>query len=244
MNALLLLSREGLDSGNDYPLHNLLPAAERARADALLLQAAETGEASADWQVIDAYGMPGWVRVWLRAWGDVNGMVVGLEGAVTEITALHDEVEQYRILLENVHDVMALSLPADREIALLDGDAVAPSERILYLSPSLARVLGYTLGEYCARPYADYLHPDDAPRVLALLHEYWSQPPAAAMYQARLLTKQHGYRWMETHITPVFDAQGQVAYRVHATRDIHDHKSAEEALGRAHAELARRAEAG
>lgn len=67
------------------------------------------------------------------------------------LLALRRSEERFRFLIEKAHDT----------IAVLDSDGV-----ILYISPSVERVLGYNQEELIEKNLFYYIHPDDVPQVI------------------------------------------------------------------------------
>ncbi|WP_233498258.1 bifunctional diguanylate cyclase/phosphodiesterase [Meiothermus sp. QL-1] len=79
--------------------------------------------------------------------------------------ALHEQETLYRTLLETLPD----------GVALLDGS------RLLYLNPAGLRGLGYAqLEEVVGRPLADFVHPEDLPRVAERLQRILAGEPDQA----------------------------------------------------------------
>ena len=81
-------------------------------------------------------------------------------------------------------------------IALVDSRG-----KMLYLSPSIQRVSGYTAEELLGRVSHDFVHPDDLERTLAVLGAVVQQPGASLMVEYRLLHKDGSWRWMEATAT-------------------------------------------
>ena len=76
-----------------------------------------------------------------------------LEQRVQERTAaLRESEEKYRALVENIHDV----------IYTLDVDG-----RLTYVSPVIEQVSHYTVAELLGKPFAEFVHPEDLPDVMA-----------------------------------------------------------------------------
>jgi signal transduction histidine kinase len=73
------------------------------------------------------------------------------------------------------------------------------------------------------------IHPDDAPEYLAAFEQAQRQ---RARYQRRMRVKSKdgGWRWVETHALPLFNAENEYAGHVGISIDITDAAQAEEAL--------------
>ncbi len=106
-----------------------------------------------------------------------------------------------------------------------------------FISDNITRQLGYQPREFIEDSgfWADRIHPEDAPRVLAgaarvfeygrLIHEY------------RFPHKDGSYRWMRDEITLVRDGEGKPVEIIGCWFDITDRKQAEEALQKAYDDL-------
>ncbi|MES2898048.1 MAG: ATP-binding protein [Pseudomonadota bacterium] len=122
---------------------------------------------------------------------------------------------QYRMLADNLTDVIALST--------LDG-------RRIYLSPSIAGATGYTAQELFETPTYTYLHPDDAvwlPRAIADM----AAGPGKITLEYRIVRKDGAAIWVETTFCRVAnddpDAPPQV---VSVSRNIEARKQMETEL--------------
>jgi PAS domain S-box-containing protein len=89
-----------------------------------------------------------------------------------EKDALLDHEEQFRVLVENSHDILTIR----------DADG-----RIRYTSPSVHRVLGYRQEEMIGSLGFELLHPEDRPAVESAFAEFWKNPGArdSIQYRAR-----------------------------------------------------------
>ena len=122
---------------------------------------------------------------------------------------------QHRFLADNINDVIALSLA--------DGSRH-------YISPSIQKIIGYSLDELMATPNYTHLHPEDAPRVTAAIGGLTADNPECQI-DYRVLRKDGGATWAETIFKRVPDgdpiAPGGV---LSVSRAIDRRKALEEAL--------------
>src|ERR1043166_6550500 len=125
-----------------------------------------------------------------------------------ELQSLRQNLEQFRLLVENSQDVVA-------EVSL-DG-------RFLYVSPNVKRLLGYGPEELLQTSVFDRVHADD------LLHvqEQFALPEGFATCRNR--HKDGSWRWLETTGRDFSTPQGHKR-GVLIIRDVTDRKNAEEAL--------------
>ena len=101
---------------------------------------------------------------------------------------------------------------------------------IIYCSPSIENLLGYTVEEYNTKvKFTDYVYPDDFSFALS---EY--QKLAKGEYpnpvKFRFIKKTGEIIWVETSGQPIFTSSGEyIGFRT-STRDISEHKKIEQAL--------------
>ncbi|WP_437737089.1 PAS domain S-box protein [Sorangium sp. So ce1335] len=110
-------------------------------------------------------------------------------------------------------------------IATLDG-------RFKELSPSWERALGFSRQELMARPYVDFIHPEDKARTLSETDTF-STGAQTLTYENRFLCKDGSYRWLEWNAMLALD-EGLVYF---VARDVTRRKSAELALRESEAKL-------
>lgn len=102
------------------------------------------------------------------------------------------------------------------------------------LSPSWARTLGFTLEELTARPFIEFVHPDDRERTLEQNRRVRAGERAIG-FENRYVCKDGSYRWLLWNAAP--DMEQGVIYSV--ARDVTERKQAEEERARAEAERER-----
>ena len=118
--------------------------------------------------------------------------------------ALQQSEHRFRALVENSTDV----------IALLTADG-----RVIYGSPAVVRVLGYTPGSLHGQNFLTYVHPSDRERVAEILGRLCQTLRASASVVVRFQHKDGFYRWLEGTGTNLLDAAGVEAVVVNY-RDI------------------------
>ena len=114
-------------------------------------------------------------------------IIRGVARDVTEreeaIHALRRSEEQFRSIIENTSDI----------IAVLEPDGL-----IRYESPSVERVLGYPRNVLIGTPFFDLIHPDDASGAAGFLDRQIADP--AAMQSIQLRARHHGGAWRSLEI--------------------------------------------
>jgi PAS domain S-box-containing protein len=92
-----------------------------------------------------------------------------------------------------------------------------------WLNPAWERTLGFTRDELMARPFIEFVHPDDRARTLGQNGQV-REGGQALGFENRYLCKDGSYRWLRWNATP--DTAAQVIYSV--ARDVTESKQAEE----------------
>lgn len=130
----------------------------------------------------------------------------------------------FRSLIEHSHDL----------VSILDAEG-----KVLYQSPSVERILGYSAGELMGANSFDNVHPDDAPRLRSIFQRGLEHPGPFYPAEFRMRHKDGRWRVMEGMGTNLL-ADPAVQGLVINARDITRRKNAEEQLLRAHSELEHR----
>ncbi|MDH5674502.1 MAG: PAS domain S-box protein [Myxococcales bacterium] len=97
-----------------------------------------------------------------------------VEGEGAELESLRREVRQLRALIEHGRDLLIL----------LDAEA-----RIIYASPSMVRVMGYTPREVVGEIGLRFVVPEEVERVAAMIAEVIASPGTSRLYNLRLQHK-------------------------------------------------------
>ncbi|HEX2080713.1 MAG TPA: PAS domain S-box protein, partial [Longimicrobium sp.] len=152
---------------------------------------------------------------------DEQGNVLRVIGYSVDITErvrvaeiLRESEEHFRRLIENAHDITCI---------------LEPDGRMRYVSPSVARVLGYDPEELEGRDSLAFIHPEDAPDVreaLALLRE---DPGATAVAEYRFRHRDGSWRHLEA-VGRLMNPDAPEAGFVSNIRDVTERRHAEEAL--------------
>jgi len=92
-------------------------------------------------------------------------------------------------------------------------------------NPALSSILGFSSEEFLARPFIEFIHPDDRKRTINEIEKQLKGSPVAR-FENRYICKDGSYKWLEWRATPA-DEKG-VVYA--AATDITERKQAEEEL--------------
>ncbi|CAK0765020.1 two-component system, sensor histidine kinase and response regulator [Gammaproteobacteria bacterium] len=116
--------------------------------------------------------------------------------------ALRIQEEQYRLISENMIDLICL---------------LTPDSRFLYISPSSESMLGYDPRELLDKPFVELVHPDDIKNYFKITSD--SGGSTASMVY-RLRAKNGNYIWVESLIKQIFDETGVVVRLQSVSRDV------------------------
>jgi PAS domain S-box-containing protein len=129
-------------------------------------------------------------------------------------TQMHKSEARFRALIEHSSDAIALGS--------YDG-------RIVYASPSMSRVLGYSLDEIVGQKGIDFIDPDDHARLQRLLVEMLLHPEQGITLETRVRHKNGSWRWVESVATNLLH-DPSVGAIVFNFRDITERRRTELAL--------------
>ncbi|GIW25487.1 MAG: GGDEF domain-containing protein [Meiothermus sp.] len=151
------------------------------------------------------------------AQGRDRGAVTGIRD-VTERFLAEQAVRQSEQMLRQITN------------AMLDVVALTDSwGYIRYVTPSVERVLGYQPEQMLGLLAFDYLAPEDAEKAL-LLAERSRTERGSYRLEARYRHADGHYVWIDTLVTFISDAEGNVIGSVVSGRDVTERRQAEEAL--------------
>jgi two-component system CheB/CheR fusion protein len=122
--------------------------------------------------------------------------------------------KRFRALIENMSDGIVLN---------------DENSNILYQSPSVSRILGYTLDERKQKPVINYIHEDDKEDFKKLYENLANSPGRPLPFQFRFKHRNGNYIWLEGVVTNLLHDRNVNGY-VANYRDISERKEAEEKL--------------
>ncbi len=172
-------------------------------------------------------------RVWV-AW--TNKPIFNQAGQIIEILCVGNDItghkqvedelrkseEEYRLLVENIND--ALYITDEKGL-------------FIYMSPVIEKISGYHPSELIGRPFSDFLHPEDLPRIFENFQRVLSGKNGQGEY--RILCKSGKYLWVKTNSQPFVKGNQVVGLRG-VLNDVSERKLAQEALQEAYGELENR----
>ena len=184
---------------------------------------------STDWYAIA--GLPAaqiFEPVRLRIIGSVTLLLVVLASAVWLALSLA------RTLARRVEGELRSSEARFSVMVDLSWDVfqlLGPDRRILYVSRSVTRILGYRPEEQVGRVSAEYIHPEDVERTGKLVGKLLSDPAEPVVARMRLRHKNGSWRWVESSATNLLAHPDVRAIAVNF-RDITEQVKRDEELGR------------
>ena len=122
--------------------------------------------------------------------------------------------ERFRALIENMSDAIVLN---------------DEHSNVIYQSPSVTRILGYTMEERKGQPVFNYVHADYREHFTELYKLLNENPGQPFPFQYRFLHKKGHYVWIEGIVTNLL-LEPSVNGFIANYRDITDRKEAEEEL--------------
>jgi PAS domain S-box-containing protein len=99
-----------------------------------------------------------------------------------------------------------------------------------YCNPGFEKILGYPPDEILGMNSMNFIHPDDRPKVRALLKEKSTERDGWSERVVRWLHKDGSYRYLESNAVPLLDTKGILIGYQGADRDITERRRSEEAL--------------
>ncbi|MCE9648682.1 MAG: PAS domain-containing protein [Parvibaculum sp.] len=144
------------------------------------------------------------------------GALVGLAEDVTQEMlareALQRSEAKYRLIAEQASDII---------------HHIAPDSSLLYMSPSVEGVLGYTPDDFMKLKGAgERVHPDDLARLSAGYREFVHERDMLRL-EYRFRHKAGHYVWLETTMRAVREADGTLKEIIGMTRDMSERKKHE-----------------
>lgn len=159
---------------------------------------------------------------------DEAGNMIGAAEAGVDITdlrkaelALKDSEQRYRLLAENVHDVIW---------------TLNEHFHATYVSPSVQTLLGYTPEEVLVLPLGEYFPSSEGKRLLKAIEQLGAREEqklcedSPKFWEFEMKKKDGSSLWVEVLVSPLWDAQGAFKGVIGVTRDISKRKQVEQSL--------------
>ncbi len=165
-----------------------------------------------EYRLLTRDGRPLWVYDQAYLLKDPSGKPLYFQGIVQDITTRKKAEESYRQVVEN----------ADEAILVIQDN------RVKFANPKSEEISGYSIQEQMARPFLDFMHPDDRDMIQNhYLHRLKGQK-APSRYEIRFLHKNGAIRFFRLNLK-LIGWENRPASLVFAT-DITKSKEAQELL--------------
>ncbi len=155
------------------------------------------------WRIITPSGREKWLEAAGQPERQANGDVIW-DTVILDITDRKQSEERYRLLAENINDLVCLHDP--------DG-------RYLYVSPSCQTLLGYDSAELLGQNPYQFFHPEDCDRIQQESHAAVLAGKARPVTY-RMRHRDGHYVWFETLTKAIHDAQGQLVNLQTTSREV------------------------
>jgi PAS domain S-box-containing protein len=139
-------------------------------------------------------------------------MALAAWGLARRERALAGSWRKYQSMIEHSSDALILSRPK--------------AGGVLYASPAIGRVLGYTIDDLRGREVIDVIHPEYRDAALKAREELLGSPGKVAVDETKVLHKDGSYRWIELTRSNLLH-EPSVGAVVMNFRDITERKEAE-----------------
>jgi len=161
---------------------------------------------------------------WMEAFSKIHlsseNEVIGTTGTLRDITVEKSNRHYYELLANNISDM----------ICVFDID-----KNVLYISPSVTEILGYSIDAVKGKNVLDFVHPEDVLKVSNIFNKKISVDLAykTETIITRFLDKEKQYKWVETSINFVFDKYALIGTIITNSRVIDDRIKIENKLEQA-----------
>ncbi len=146
---------------------------------------------------------------------------------VENTRALTESERRFRMLADNATDIVW-----ERDV----------SGELVWVSPSVQAVLGWTPEQLIGTGASDIVHPDQLAMTRAQMAKWRTAGEAVDPFELLIRCRDGSYRWMSLHAQPLFDAGGTLQGAVAGLRDIDQEVRARQALAESEQKYRRLAE--
>lgn len=149
--------------------------------------------------------------------GAVIGRVYNFHD-VTRSKSIEEELRRREVQLSRITDNM--------QDIIIECDA---QDRLIYVSPSVSKVMGYRSDELIGHKLTEFIHPDDLQKAIDARAKLMENASFMDV-EARHRHKDGSYVWLEMRGGPIQDADGRAIGCICSFRDISRRKRAEDEL--------------
>ncbi len=153
-------------------------------------------------------------QIWVRTWGTPvleNGQVVGIHGAIQDVTRQHQAEEELRATEQRLRTIIETEPECVK--------VVGPAGDLLEMNAAgLAMLEAETIGEARSHGLRQFIVREHRSAFDALHRRVMNGD--SGMLQFEVIGLRGSRRWLETHAAPLRDADGTVTQLLGITRDI------------------------
>jgi PAS domain S-box-containing protein len=175
-----------------------------------------------EFQIIDRTGNIRWINQRNVLVTGERGQPVAIEGIVTDITerrkteeAFRESESRLRLITDNMID----------QISQIDKNQI-----ILFISPSVERLMGFKPADLIGHTVTDFIHPDDTDRVVRETRAAIDRHQHSVRLEYRYRHQNGEYRWFESESRILYNDAGEYNGAVFSSRDITERRVVEEQL--------------
>lgn len=186
-----------------------------------ILKDADTAK-SRPYQIIACDGVVLDTLVSVFAQKDLEGKIVQATLSIQDITekiraekSLRESEHQLRMLTDNMVDVITWT---------------DPELNVLYVSPSVEKVLGISPKEFIGKSAEPYVHPDDVDKLYKISLKARERKKSILLIEYRQRHANGQYLWVESAVRLLYDASGKSSGAVFVTRNITEQKQMAQAI--------------
>jgi len=147
-----------------------------------------------------------------------TGIIQDISARKVAENALRKSEKQFRVITENMTDLVCLH---------------EPGGKIIYISPSVQDILGFTSEEIINNSPYNFVHPEDKAQLIKGVENLLASKQLVKNLEYRLRRKDGHYIWVDTGLRPIFDKTGRVVEVQTVSRDITARKKTERKLKKA-----------
>jgi PAS domain S-box-containing protein len=146
-----------------------------------------------EYRIYHKNGQIRWLEMRITPTLGHDGLLVRIDGITSDITkrreaelALENSELKFRSLLENSNDAITVT---NEEL------------KFVYVTPSMSRMIGYSVEELTGTSVFDFIHPDDHVTVNDLVDVIQEDPAKPRHFEIRFRVKNDGWIWTEGSVT-------------------------------------------
>lgn len=154
-------------------------------------------------------------RTITRAAGDIHQLVELADKLAVTVSALKKSEENYRLLVENSHDIIF---------------SINQAGVFTYVSPMWTALLGHPLSQVVGKPFRLFVHPDDVAACFDWIQLVIDTGQRQEGLEYRVQHLNGTWYWYTTNAVPVYDESGAPTRFLGIARDITERRQTRERL--------------